>query len=192
MLHKSIVVDLDGTVVNTYGQRFCNIASKVAGERIKPSDLTEYNFAAITPLTESNLVDIFGREGFYKYLRPLPGSVEGLRRLHTNGFELHFMTVRPSNDAVRAETLQWFVKHKVPFNSVQILSHAEGGAGKARVAKALNFSYFVEDNPNYTAELAKVCARGFLINNRYTANVEPASNVTKIDNLLDMAKILLA
>lgn len=192
MLHKSIVVDLDGTVVNTYGQKFCNIASEVVGQRIKPSDLTDYNFTKVTPLKVENLVDIFAREGFYKHLRPLPGAVEALRQLHSNGYELHFMTVRPSNDAVRSETLQWFVRHGVPFNSIHILTHAEGGPGKARVAKQLGFSYFVEDNPSYTEALAAVCPKGFLINNRYTEKVTPPKNVTRVDDLLGMAKLLLA
>lgn len=192
MLHKSIVVDLDGTVVNTYGQKFCNIASKVLGRKVRPSDLTDYNFAKVLRMEESHLTEIFGRPGFYKYLRPLPGAVEALQRLFDGGYELHYMTVRPSSKEVRSETLQWFVKHNVPFSSIAILSHAEGGAGKARVAKALGLSYFVEDNPHYTSNLAAVCVKGFLIRNRYTQNVKPPENVSFIKDLGDMADVLLA
>lgn len=192
MLDKSIVVDLDGVVVNTYGQKFCNIASDVCGKTIRPSMLTSYNFTQCTPLKLKHLIDIFAREGFYKNLRPLPLAVLGLQTLYAAGFQLHIMTVRPSNRHVRSETLQWLARHEIPFNSIHILSHAEGGAGKARTAKAMGISYFVEDNPSYANELAKVCASGFLINTRYNREDELPRHVSRVDNISDMAKILLA
>jgi uncharacterized HAD superfamily protein len=190
MFQKSLVVDLDGTVVNTYGQKFCNIASQVCGEKIKPSHLTSYNFTAVTKLKQKHLIDIFSRQGFYKDLKPLPNAIEALNDLYKAGFELHIMTVRPSSS--RAETLQWLVKYNIPLNSFHLLTHAEGGAGKSRIAKALNLSYFVEDNAAYTKDLAKVCVKGFLINTRYSTNEAVDTNVIRVNDLQDMRNYLLS
>ena len=189
---KGIVVDLDGTVVDTYGSKFRTRAKRLCGKTFNLSDLTDYNFTKVTKLTQDDIAEIFASAKFYNTLQPLPKAVEALQRLYDAGFELHFMTVRPSNVHVRAETLQWLAKYSVPFNSIHLLTHAEGGLGKARIAKALRLDYFFEDNPSYAAELSRVGLQGFMVKTLYNRYEPLPKHTALVSDLSVAARRLLA
>lgn len=189
---KGIVVDLDGTVVDTYGRKFCVRAQQLCGKLVKPSQLIDYKFTEVTDLTQEDMICIFSSKGFYETLSPLPKAISSLKKLYDAGFELHFMTVRPSNTHVRTETLQWLGKKQIPFNSIHLLTHAEGGLGKARVAKALGLDYFLEDNPSYAEELSKSGLQGFLIKTRYNEKCKLPKHTKFVTDLSEAAARLLA
>jgi uncharacterized HAD superfamily protein len=192
---KRIAVDLDGVVVNTYGIAFCQMMQRRFGVRLTPAKLSTYYFTKLYGITSEQLTRVFAARNFYEHLPAKSHAVRALKRIYAGGFEEHIITVRPNNDHVRSDTLRWLARHRVPFDSINIVSnhltHEAGADAKADLARRLDLGYAVEDNPANARAYAAVCETVFLVNTPYTVGESMPSNVVRVGDLRDVARILL-
>jgi len=191
---KRLLVDLDGCVVDSYGQRICDAACSLYGLSLKPEDFKEYTLTEGTGLTSEQITGIFNMPGYYRDPLPFPHAIEVLQQLFRDGFEQHIITARPGDDVTRADTLRWVADHNMPFDSLTIVAnhgdHLLTADTKLRIASRLDAGYAIEDNPFNAAAYAQVCDVVFLVDNAINRNVPLASNVVRINDFRDVAAYL--
>lgn len=192
--NKRIIVDLDGVVVDSYGQRICDAAKELFDMDMCPSDFKHYDLAVGTSLSQEQISQIFNKPGYYRDPLPMPRAIEMLTELYNEGFEQHIITARPNDAETRADTLNWLASYRVPMDSLYIMSkhgtHEMTADSKIEVARKLNAGYAVEDNPFNARSYATICDVVFLVNNNLNAGEPMPDNVVRVNDLFDMAQYL--
>lgn len=191
---KRIIVDLDGVVVDSYGQRICDAAKELFGMDIKVEQLCEYSLTENTGLTRDQISAIFKKPNYYRDPKPLPHAVETLRVLYDIGYEQHIITARPNDAGTLADTLRWLATYGVPMDSFHIVAnhgdHQATADTKLEIAKKLDAAFAVEDNPTNARVYATICDVVFFVRNRLNSREDMPDNVVCVSDLRDMARYL--
>lgn len=110
-----LLIDLDGVCADFYGF-LLKVYNKDFRDDLKFEDL--YTWAlepCFKKATRSQIRSYMSVPGFWHQLRPLPGAVEGLKRLQDAGHDVVIVSATP-RDATLAgkEKLEWVHEH-LPF-----------------------------------------------------------------------------
>jgi 5'-nucleotidase len=111
----TILVDQDGILADCCGE-WCDWLSEDYGIDVTTADITEWDTAKAPKLKHLNPKDVYKylqRPGFFAWLKPLPGAIQGLQELHDAGHDL-FIVTSPSGPESIVEKCAWIQKH-LPF-----------------------------------------------------------------------------
>lgn len=105
-----ILIDMDSIAVDLCSRWFDthNLETGDALEMSKVLSWDTHEF--ITRGDAESLYGILTRPGFYDFLPPLPGAIEGITALAAAGHSVRFCTATPGADAARAK-MQWVDRH---------------------------------------------------------------------------------
>lgn len=194
---ETLIVDLDGVVVNSYGKHLCRVGNKMFGTRVRDKHLTNYALPNCTPWTYDQLNELFSRPDYYEKAKPFPHAIESLNELYELGIRQHIITGRILGPEVRRATLRWLAKYNVPFNSFHMLSSDissfadKDAQRKQRIAKALGATIAVEDSPYNARRFAEVCKTVYLVRNPLNEHEAMPDNVIRVNDLRDMKNYIL-
>ena len=108
----TIVCDIDN-VLNNLQEAVTNLFNERHGTNYTLEDFHDYNVENSLPLKEAMAMkDMYSESGIYDYVRPLPGSQDGLQKLIDAGHQVYLVTDTPP--AIYHEKVKW-VKHFFPF-----------------------------------------------------------------------------
>lgn len=100
-----VLCDLQSTVINMFNERY--------NTNYSIEDFTDYNVENILPLQESiAMKEIYGENGLYKTIKPIPGAQDGLQKLVDAGHQVYLVS-----DAIPktyGEKIKW-LNHFFPF-----------------------------------------------------------------------------
>lgn len=82
---------------------------------------------------------VHDKEAILNEVQPYPEALDALRKLRKAGHTLHFITKRRKDEY--GHTMQWFRKHKVPFDTIDNV----GPQGKGMLGRSMNLDMFVDD-----------------------------------------------
>jgi 5'(3')-deoxyribonucleotidase len=192
--NKRIIVDLDGVVVDSYGQHICDAAKELFDMKIKVEQLCEYSLTESTGLSREQISAIFRKPNYYRDPKPLPHAVETLRKLYDLGYEQHIITARPNDAGTLSDTLRWLADYRVPMDSFHIVAnhgdHQATADTKLQIARGMDAAYAVEDNPTNARVYSTICDVVFFVSNRLNSREDMPDNVVRVGDLRDMARYL--
>jgi 5'(3')-deoxyribonucleotidase len=106
-----IQLDCDGVIVDFTGG--CLKVMRGMGFHFTHADVQEWDISAL--LHEEQRPEFWRRvklEGFCYALEPIPGAIEAVGKLRTEGHEVRFLTsAMPGADAWKAERMDWLKTH---------------------------------------------------------------------------------
>lgn len=149
-MKKVYGVDLDG-VTFRFKQGLGLYIEDVLGIPYKEEEITSYYwYECVDGLSKEDFnrcFHEFGEGGGYRDLDPLPGAIEGIKKILKNGHAVRFITSRPKY-AYR-DTLECLVEHGLDTNTH--LHFAEGD--KSIYIKRYNVDVFIDDSPFTVPEI---------------------------------------
>jgi uncharacterized HAD superfamily protein len=175
-----IGIDIDETIASTFEPAF-HYAKAKHGFDAEFDDLTHHDWANVEKLGISKEEE---RRIFYEFYHkagndavlPIPGSVEGCRRLKAAGHELFAITGR--SDHVRKPTEEWIARHFPNlFSEIVFTNHnSETAVLKSEVCRRFGISEMVDDNMDFALDLAESGVRTYVIErpwNRRRTEIHP-------------------
>jgi len=139
----SIAFDIDGVVADTMSI-FLLLAAEFGISGVSYDDITDYDVRKCTGIDDDTLTAIILTilSGEYKWpLKPLPGAIDVLRRLHKYHRPILFVTARPD-----AEHIENWLLSKLGLPSGDIEVVATGSfSDKKDILFEKGISWFVED-----------------------------------------------
>lgn len=112
-------VDVDD-VIAEFVPRFISLYNRVFAANHHVNEIRQWDMS--TPLTKlrkpglyKGAIEFFAQTGAYKNLRPVPGALEGVKRLQAD-HDVYFITARPL--AAIHDTYEWFEKHSLPIDKL--------------------------------------------------------------------------
>ncbi|HEV3437895.1 MAG TPA: hypothetical protein VG122_11075 [Gemmata sp.] len=128
--------------------------------------------------------DLFSDPKYLMSVEPMPGAIEGLRRLSENGI-VHLATSRLRK--ARKTTVEWIEHHGFPDHDLHFLRHGE------KHAALKEFTAAVEDDYEQAVSHAKIGKTPcFLIRHPWNRNGEPIEDVEWVDDWSKLTEHLLA
>jgi 5'(3')-deoxyribonucleotidase len=142
MSNKTIIIDLDETVVDLVGPWLARYNAD-HGTTLTRADVTTYDFATCIP--GNHRAQFFGyiREpGFFDALPPLPGAIAGVKRLIDQGHRIMVASMPSGPDSARAK-LAWVRRHlgSLGITDAQVIL----GADKS----VIRGDIIIDDRPQY-------------------------------------------
>lgn len=104
-----MAADFYGSLLSIYNEEF--------NRSLTPEDITSWSLGSdiYTDTTEDYIRTYFDRPGFWSEMKPIPGAIESLEYLHSQGHELKIVTAVPLEARQCCyEKLVWVEKH-LPF-----------------------------------------------------------------------------
>ena len=98
---QKIAFDIDGVVLD-FVSAFCAVCQQ-EGYALRYEEITEYHMGKVLGVADEELYRLLDLTHDSGLIRPYPGSVEGLKKLRDNGWEIFFVTSRP--ERLRNQTL---------------------------------------------------------------------------------------
>jgi 5'(3')-deoxyribonucleotidase len=111
-----ILVDLDGVTADFYGS-LLDLYNEEFGDSLTREDLVSWELSPeiFTKTTTKYLRGYFDRRNFWSGMKPIPGAVESLKYLHSQGHDILVVTAVPLDSRECCyEKLIWVEKH-LPF-----------------------------------------------------------------------------
>lgn len=159
-----IGIDLDGTVVDTYGYWLQVLAqTPLAGRFTAIQLLDHHNDPDLFRYVEEHSDQMFGKPP------AMPGALQTIRRLQAQGHELYFISAR--HQGLRAVTEQWLVQNGLPVDRLFLLT----GGDKAALCHAEGIRLMFEDSPHYGPRLAASDIHVWLLDAEYNQEVRGAN-----------------
>lgn len=158
-------VDLDGTVRDWSGM-LRRVWYYETGDYIPAERCTDYNLGTVFRHPGFNVYDIAFETHVDKMCgacEPLPGALATLQWLREQGVRLVAVTAH-ARPAARYHTLQWLLKHGLPFDGVEFTGK---GVPKSVVAADL----FIDDAPDVVQELQAAGKRVLIYDQPYNRTV---------------------
>lgn len=112
---NTVLVDMDGILADCCAD-WCDWLSQDYNLDLTTADVTEWDMAKIPKLADVPADEVYSylfRPGFFKYLKPLAGAIEGLAELHHMNHDI-FIVTSPSGPESMVEKCWWVAKH-LPF-----------------------------------------------------------------------------
>lgn len=188
--HRRILVDMDGTIVDTYG-RFIKELNRRFSKSFTLNDMKSYDMTELG-ITQQQAFELFRTPLLHQSARELPYATESLVRLRKSGFQIHLATAR--NRDIQQETLNWIARYNVSFDSFHLIdNHFKiDPESKVRLVKKFNIGLAVDDAPTYINTLADYCDFVFAIETNYNKNeIADKSNIIRVKSVLEMTDLLL-
>jgi hypothetical protein len=145
------MVDLDGTVLDWFSA-FLDYMNSSLNLSIKEEDITDYLwFKSVPGLSEEmfwRTFENFGRAGGYRNLKPFDGSVKALWTLAANGYDLWYVTKRPSY--TKEDTKFALENLNLPFHKqLRVVEDS-----KSPIVNELSCDAIIDDSPSVLTDLA--------------------------------------
>jgi uncharacterized HAD superfamily protein len=187
-MRKQLLVDLDGTVVDTY-RALCKHLSKTLGREVEMSMLTSEMFSECLGITPGEMAEAFATPGLHGNAEPFPFALIALRELKEEGWKLHIATAR--RPELRRETLFWLYSYNIPFDSLHLIDthFTSQPDAKLELVRKLLIPYAVEDNAVYARSLANHCKAVFLPDMPYNKHCDGV-NIITVSDLWEMVETL--
>ena len=140
--NKVLVVgcDLDGVLGDIVQQvvRFSRREHQISMTR---GHVISENIETCAPIRREQLHDLFRNREFFRSLPLVPHARQMLSNLKELGWKIHIVTDRFWYDGIHADTKQWLMRHRIPFDSVVFARKEE----KHDVVAKLGIGWFIED-----------------------------------------------
>lgn len=182
--NKNIGVDLDGVIADIVTQLIRFSRTEYALD-LAPSSFQSENIETCTPINAKQLKTLFCDPTFFQTMRAIRGVRSSLTHMVAAGFTVHIVTDRFWYPNIHDDTRKWISQRMIPAASVVFASKNE----KQTVARAMELSWFIEDQRSNANLLSNVC-RVLLINRPYNQGVV-ASNVQRIKDINVAAEIIM-
>ena len=127
--------------------------------------------------------DLFSEPRFLMSIAPMPGAIDGVRRLAHCGI-VHLATSRLRK--ARKTTIEWLDHHGFPEHDLHFLRHGE------KHAASRQFTAAVEDDYDQALSFAKLGTPCFLIRHPWNRNREAFQDVQWVENWSRLTECLLA
>ena len=109
-----IACDIDG-VLNNLTDKVLELYNSITGKKIKPSDITKYNFRECLPKEDADgICKLFKEKELWDSLTPLPYSQKCLKNLMNKG---HQIIIATATDPINFEWKCQWMKDHFPFIS---------------------------------------------------------------------------
>ncbi|HBB27266.1 TPA: hypothetical protein DCZ36_02080 [Candidatus Gracilibacteria bacterium] len=190
--NKKIGIDLDETIASVFEAVF--EYTKTFHPHLlhlKFSDFTHHDWWKIDALGFSKEEAIACWKKFDEInpldtkISPVPLSQEGIRLLKEHGYKLHAITGR-SESSRRQSTEAWINRHFPDvFESLTFTNHVkmEGKIHKSEVCKRLGIELMVEDNLDFSLELAENGIKSYVLEQPWNRNrTERHENIKRVAN----------
>jgi len=112
-----IGIDMDGVVSDFVGT-FIPLVKEKYGIDMKRDDIYVHDLFLVLGITEEEAGELIV-ETLSHPIDPMPGAVEGLKRLYEN-HDLHLITARPRS--TMSITKAWLSSHDIPYHSLAWLT----------------------------------------------------------------------
>jgi len=150
-MKKTYGIDLDGVSFDFKGG-LGRYIEDVLGIPYREEEITHYYWhECVEGLSEeefNKLFHEFGRAGGYRDLDPLPGAIEGIKRIIAEGNKVRFITNRP--EYAYLDTVECLIQHGLDVGTY--LHFADGS--KVPYIKKYNVDVFIDDSPYTIPEIA--------------------------------------
>ena len=134
-----VICNLQETVVKLFNKRF--------GANYQLNNFTEYNIMNVLPTSDGIVMrDMYGENGLYDKVLPIPGSQDGIQKLINMGHDVYLVTAAvPKTYGEKVE----FIKRYFPFiNESNIVCMKHKWLFKADIMIEDNLQTLLA-NPNY-------------------------------------------
>jgi 5'-nucleotidase len=164
-----IGVDCDGVIYEFHEDARIVVANH---RGIDPSELTEAKVWDFMVEQWNIWFQDVAKEGGWLRLPPVPGTVEGLKKLQKKGHTIHIITSRKGGEI---NTVKWIQKHKIPYDTLHI------GRDKSRVL----VDVMVDDWERNWEELTAIGRRVLVWDQPWNAHLTEAERVFSWDDVLE-------
>ena len=174
-----IAVDFDG-VISDIGWQIVRVLEDVRGVSILPHEIAYIGMSNLFVVQSSvldNLVDSFFDND--RYLLPIPGALEGCRKLY-NEHELFIFTKRFKSFPVK----EWLDRYRFPDMEIRYSRDSLDALGN-RVP--LNADLIIDDSPDKINQALSTVKRAFLYNQPWnTKSIILDKRVNRVNNWADL------
>jgi len=162
-----IIMDMDEVIVDFLDPLLVEYSKKVGfGGYLSRNDITQYYLT-------STMREIFKKEGFFVALPPLPGAIEGMRKLKSSGHDVVVATSPSGLPHIALEKMVWF-RIWLP----EFVEHMHITDRKDRLIGDI----IVDDAPHHL--LSSTCAHKIVMDRRYNRHLEDMHRVCDWNGLL--------
>ena len=121
--------------------------------RLTRKHIVSENLETCAPIRQEQLHRLFENPEFFRSLPVVPGARKSLLTLRAAGCAIHIVTDRFWYGEIDEDTMNWLVRHRIPFDSVAFARKAE----KQDVARRLKIDWFIEDQLSNARLLSSIC-----------------------------------
>lgn len=147
-------IDLDGVVCDFASKANAHIARRLIRRELPVTKWDWYNDYGIEGRAVfRHIMSVEARRGFFADLVPLPGAIDSLLRLDSQGHSIHFLTHRPK--AATADTETWLNYHDLSHLPVTVVDSPEDKT-------AFPCDVFLDDRPETIRAALASGAKGFV------------------------------
>jgi uncharacterized HAD superfamily protein len=186
-------IDIDNTIAKTDEVMRRVISDFTYGRvQLEYEDIVTFNYHEC-PDRQTNQItkeewrqvhDLFSESKYLTNIEPMPGAIEGLRRLVERG-TVHLATSRLRK--ARKATVEWLDHHGFPDHDLHFLRHGE------KHAALKQFTAAVEDHYEQAVAFATIGATPcFLIRHPWNRTRDPIEGVYWVENWDELSERLLA
>ncbi len=118
-MKERVGFDLDGVLADIVSQ-LVQFAKEKHGISLLPEQITSEHAETCTPLTLSQLEEVFRERTFFTTMPPLSGAQNALRDLRGLGLEVDILTDRFWYQEIRADTKAWLADNGIPCEAVPL------------------------------------------------------------------------
>ena len=153
-----LAIDLDGVLVDIV-TGIVNHHNEIKQTNFTLTDFRRYHLHETFKITEQErdrMLELFYATHHFQNLLPIPGSVDGLRKL-SKKHKLFLITARAKN--LEHVTLDWVNKHFPKLFSKIVFTpwHDKTHEKKAEVCKELEIDVFIEDSLENASACKEYC-----------------------------------
>jgi len=176
-----IAIDLDGVVVNLVGQMLPKL-SELAGRRVSPVDIVEFDIGAALELNRRQMEELWAwlrQTDSYRRARPVEGALGAILRLkQLAGRSILFVTCRP--EELRPETTDWLQSHGLA--EFPLMFRPEG----PKVLASDQAAMLIEDDPRDIHALSRLVERLILLERPWNRSARLPANCLRVPRWRDV------
>lgn len=187
MTGKKIGLDLDG-VVTDYQTYFIESFNDRFNTDFTIDDWKDYYFTprinGFKVREESfwKLIDYHVEIGAWKYLNPIEGALEGIKKLNENN-SIHIITHKKGRS--KQDTVYWLSVHNVDYDSISFTTQRKG-----HIAYTLGIDVMIEDSHKNVEDLASIGIESLLINRPWNQVKLTSPLIQRVNNWQEIVALL--
>ncbi len=133
---------------------------------------------------------IFYKEGGLLKLEPIDGSIEGLKKIKSNGWIIVLITARPcwQYKIIRSDTIRWLKYHDIKYDLL-LFNKDKSEAIRERIFPG-KVSYLIEDKEKHAIEVSEIGIRTLLLSNFNNELVKESGYIKKVENWQQIVEII--
>ena len=139
----TIYIDCDGVIMDT-NRGAIEYYNYKTNSNIKVEDIDNFSFANLMVKWEKADIDnMFIQEEFFKFIKPVDGCIETLKKLHDEGYSLKIVTIHKSEGIIyKAKWIESYLKDIVD----EVIYVTHNGKDIKMDKSFLHGSIFLDDN----------------------------------------------